>query len=177
MELRRAGIRLPRISLLASTTAKGSTNTVAPLDEVSCTRPGSAPVPIAPAYAGIPVCCDRGLPALQRFCSRMQKEYPPCVPPLHSPRFLPPLVKRFRLARSSLLPPESLPGGETEYDKLKYVLEFLDADREKWKILINTVADQDFTEKLFSLPTIQALIRGFSPVGRKASKVPLSEKC
>ncbi len=56
-----------------------------------------------------------------------------------------------------------LTGGETEYDKLKYVLEFLDADREKWKILINTVADQDFTEKLFSLPTIQALIRSSVP--------------
>ena len=46
---------------------------------------------------------------------------------------------------------------------MKYVLEFLDADREKWKILINTVADQDFTEKLFSLPTIQALIRSSVP--------------
>ncbi len=56
-----------------------------------------------------------------------------------------------------------LAGESTELEKLKYVLEFLNADREKWKILINTVADQDFTEKLFSLPTIRALIRNNAP--------------
>ena len=52
-----------------------------------------------------------------------------------------------------------LAGDGTEFDKLKDVMRFLNLDREKWKILINTVADQDFNEKLFGLPAIHCLIR------------------
>lgn len=41
---------------------------------------------------------------------------------------------------------------------LKNVLEYLESERTKFRVLFNTVVDKEFPEKLFSLPTVVNLI-------------------
>lgn len=52
---------------------------------------------------------------------------------------------------------------QSEYDGLIQVLEYLNADQSKCKVLINSIADQDFAEKLFQLPFIRALLKNYTP--------------
>lgn len=61
-----------------------------------------------------------------------------------------------------------LAGDGSEFEKLMDVLAFLNQDRHKWKILINAIDDQDFTERLFGLPVIRELIRRHIPVSCSA---------
>lgn len=53
--------------------------------------------------------------------------------------------------------------GPMEYDGLKKVLEYLDAEQFKWRALINAVPDQEFSRKLFGLPSIQVLLKYRTP--------------
>lgn len=46
-----------------------------------------------------------------------------------------------------------------DMENLTELIRYLDADQERWKVLINSVGDQAFTEKLFDTPAIRALFR------------------
>lgn len=46
-----------------------------------------------------------------------------------------------------------------DFDNLKEVLLFLDRERKKCRILINSIPDQEFSELLFRLPAIRELIK------------------
>lgn len=52
---------------------------------------------------------------------------------------------------------------QEELDNLKQVMEYLLEEQEKCTVLINTVPDQEFSEKLFSLPAVHALMQGRIP--------------
>jgi AcrR family transcriptional regulator len=54
-------------------------------------------------------------------------------------------------------------GMQAEFDCLVQVLRYLDAEQEKCCVLINTVPDQEFSEKLFRLPAIHALLQNHMP--------------
>ncbi|MDO4544225.1 MAG: TetR-like C-terminal domain-containing protein [Clostridia bacterium] len=47
---------------------------------------------------------------------------------------------------------------------LSDVIEYLEADRDKWRILINSVDDQAFINKLFALPRIHEMVRENAPM-------------
>lgn len=54
---------------------------------------------------------------------------------------------------------------QDEFQNLKKVMEYLLEEQEKCTVLINTVPDQEFSEKLFNLPAIHALIKDRIPPG------------
>lgn len=43
-------------------------------------------------------------------------------------------------------------------DGLVLALQFLETEKECWRVLINTVHDEEFTKRLFNLPTIRKLL-------------------
>ena len=49
-----------------------------------------------------------------------------------------------------------------DVENLTELIRFLDADQDRWKVLINSVGDQVFTEKLFDTPAIRSLFRRHS---------------
>ena len=49
-----------------------------------------------------------------------------------------------------------------DVENLTELIRFLDADQDRWKVLINSVGDQAFTEKLFDTPAIRSLFRRHS---------------
>ncbi len=52
---------------------------------------------------------------------------------------------------------------QVEYDSIIRILEYLESEQEKCKVLINSVPDQVFSEKLFGLPAIRTLIKNHTP--------------
>lgn len=44
------------------------------------------------------------------------------------------------------------------YDGLTAALQFLEKEKEHWRILINTIHDEEFTNRLFNLPVIRKLL-------------------
>ncbi len=52
-----------------------------------------------------------------------------------------------------------------DMENLTELIRYLDADQDRWKVLINSVGDQAFTEKLFDTPAIRALFRRHNPGG------------